>query len=105
MGGLILGDFAVNIGWLIPEVILYMAFVAIANFTQRSYELGYAFKFLRMGLLLLTALFNVWGFALGSICILDPAFDQRHCQRNPQLPLSASALQRTRSALTLCPCP
>ena len=47
-----------------------MAFVAIANFTQRSYELGYAFKFLRMGLLLLTALFNVWGFALGSICIL-----------------------------------
>lgn len=70
VGGLILGDFAVSIGWLIPEVILYMAFVAIANFTQRSYELGYAFKFLRMGLLLLTALFNVWGFALGSICIL-----------------------------------
>ena len=43
VGGLILGDFAVQIGWLIPEVILYMAFVAIANFTQRSYELGYAF--------------------------------------------------------------
>ena len=59
VGGLIPGDFAVSIGWLIPEVILYMAFVAIANFTQRSYELGYAFKFLRMGLLLLTALFNV----------------------------------------------
>ena len=56
VGGLILGDFAVQIGWLIPEVILYMAFVAIANFTQRSYELGYAFKFMRMGLLLLTAL-------------------------------------------------
>lgn len=70
VGGLILGDFAVSIGWLIPEVILYMAFVAIANFTQRSYELGYAFKFLRMGLLLLTALLNLWGFALGCLCIL-----------------------------------
>lgn len=70
VGGLILGDFAVSIGWLIPEVILYMAFVAIANFTQRSYELGYAFKFLRMGLLLLTALLNLWGFALGCIGIL-----------------------------------
>ncbi len=70
VGGLILGDFAVDIGWLIPEVILYMAFVAIANFTQRSYELGYAFKFLRMGLLLLTALFNVWGFAVGCVLIL-----------------------------------
>ncbi len=72
VGGLILGDFAVDIGWLIPEVILYMAFVAIANFTQRSYELGYAFKFMRMGLLVLTAIFNYWGFfvGLGLIVIL-----------------------------------
>lgn len=69
VGGLILGDFAVDIGWLIPEVILYMAFVAIANFTQRSYELGYAFKFMRMGLLLLTALFNIWGFVVGLVLI------------------------------------
>ncbi len=69
VGGLILGDFAVSIGWLIPEVILYMAFVAIANFTQRSYELGYAFKFMRIGLLILTAIFNVWGYAGGFILI------------------------------------
>ncbi len=65
VGGLILGDFAVQIGWLIPEVILYMAFVAIANFTQRSYELGYAFKFMRMGLLILTALGGIWGYGAG----------------------------------------
>ena len=65
VGGLILGDFAVEIGWLIPEVILYMAFVAIANFTQRSYELGYAFKFMRMGLLILTAIGGYWGFGIG----------------------------------------
>ncbi len=70
VGGLILGDFAVDIGWLIPEVILYMAFVAIANFTQRSYELGYAFKFMRMGLLILTALFNYWGFFAGLALIV-----------------------------------
>lgn len=67
VGGLILGDFAVDIGWLIPEVILYMAFVAIANFTQRSYELGYAFKFMRIALLILTAIFGVWGFVGGSL--------------------------------------
>ena len=70
VGGLILGDFAVQIGWLIPEVILYMAFVAIANFTQRSYELGYAFKFMRMGLLLLTALGGYWGFGAGVVGII-----------------------------------
>ena len=72
VGGLILGDFAVEIGWLIPEVILYMAFVAIANFTQRSYELGYAIKFLRIFLLIVTAIFGFWGFVGGFLvcCIL-----------------------------------
>ena len=70
VGGLILGDFAVQIGWLIPEVILYMAFVAIANFTQRSYELGYAFKFMRMGLLILTALGGIWGYGAGLVIIV-----------------------------------
>ena len=46
-----------------------MAFVAIATFTQRSYELGYAFKFLRIGLLILTALFGVWGYVTGTLLI------------------------------------
>ncbi len=70
VGGLILGDFAVSIGWLIPEVILYMAFAAIANFTQRSYELGYAIKFMRILLLTLTAFFGIWGYAGGFVLIV-----------------------------------
>ena len=70
VGGLILGDFAVDIGWLTPEVILYIAFVAIANFTQRSYELGYAFKFLRLMLVTLVWLFNFWGFGAGMVLIV-----------------------------------
>ncbi|MBE6563393.1 MAG: spore germination protein [Ruminococcaceae bacterium] len=65
VGGLLLGDFAVQVGWLSPDVILYMSFVAIANFTQSSYVLGYAFKYLRMLTLLLTALFGIWGFIAG----------------------------------------
>ncbi len=67
VGGLLLGDFAVQVGWLSPDVILYMAFVAIANFTQTSFELGYAFKYLRMITLLLTVLFDVYGFIAGII--------------------------------------
>ena len=58
VGALILGDFAVQTGWFCPEVILYMAIVAIANFTQQSYELGYAVKFMRMIMLLATAAFG-----------------------------------------------
>ena len=70
VGGLILGDFAVGLGWLIPEVIILTAFVAIANFSQRSYELGYAFKFLRIMLLILSGLFGIWGFLIGLALII-----------------------------------
>ena len=62
MAALVLGEFSVNSGWFNSEVMLYMAFVAIANYTQASYELGYAIKFMRILALILTALFGVWGY-------------------------------------------
>lgn len=65
VGALILGDFAIEVGWLCADVIFYMAFVAIANFAQQNHELGYAFKFVRVVTLLLTYLFGIWGFILG----------------------------------------
>ena len=65
LGALILGDFAVQAGWLSPEVLVYMAFVSVAGFAQPSYELGYAFKLLRLAMLLLSAALDLWGFALG----------------------------------------
>ena len=48
MAGLILGEFSVKSGWFNAEVMLYMAFVAIANYTHPGYELGYALKFFRI---------------------------------------------------------
>ena len=65
VGGLLLSEFAVTAGWFQPETILYMAFVAIASFTQPSYEMGYAMKFIRMFTLILTKLFNIYGFIAG----------------------------------------
>ena len=65
LGALILGDFAVQARWLVPEVLVYMAFVAIANFAQPSFELGYALKLTRMVFLILVALLDVWGLVLG----------------------------------------
>ena len=65
VGALILGDFAVGVGWLSADVILYMAFIAIATFAQQNHELGYAFKFTRLILLALVYLFKLWGFAIG----------------------------------------
>ncbi len=70
VSALILGEFAVTARWFVPEVLLYMAFVAVANFAQPSFELGYAFKLCRVMLIILVQLFNVWGFAAGVLLIL-----------------------------------
>ncbi|MBE7010493.1 MAG: spore germination protein [Ruminococcaceae bacterium] len=70
IGALLLGDFAVKSGWMVPDVILYMSFIAIASFTQPSIEFGYAFKFMRVLLLILTYFFKLWGFIGGLILIV-----------------------------------
>ena len=70
MAALVLGEFSVNSGWFSAEVMLYMAFVAIANYTQSNYELGYALKFLRIITLLLTQWLGVWGYAGGILLSL-----------------------------------
>ena len=67
IAGIVLGEYSVKSGWFNSETMLYMAFVTVANYSQASFELGYAFKFMRMILLVLTALFNYWGFAIGVI--------------------------------------
>lgn len=98
MAALVLGEFSVNSGWFNSEVMLYMAFVAIANATQASYELGYALKFMRILTLILTQLFNAWGY-IGGIALLLAAIV---CNRTvsgesyiyPLLPLSWKNLCR-----------
>lgn len=67
VAGIVLGDYTVSSGWFNSEIMLYMAFVAVANYTQVSFELGYALKFMRLITICLTAAFNVWGFTAGII--------------------------------------
>ena len=70
IAGIVLGEFAVKSGWFNSEVMLYMSFVAVANYTQPNFELGYALKFMRLLLLILTAIFNWVGFAVGTIIVI-----------------------------------
>ena len=67
VGALILGDFSIKTGWFLPQTILYMAIVSLATFTQQSVELGFAIKFFRMLLLILTSFWGLKGFGGGLI--------------------------------------
>ncbi len=97
LGALVLGDFAVKAHWLVPEVLAYMAFVAIANFAQPSYELGYAFKLMRLILLALVGIFDLPGFIVGCIAIIltiactKPLFGRHYLY--PLIPFNAKDLK------------
>ena len=83
IAGLVMGEFSVQSGWFNSEVMLYMAFVAVANYTQPNFELGYALKFMRLELLILTALLNWIGFAAGFvIVVLSICFNKTLSGRN-----------------------
>lgn len=73
IAGIVLGEYSVKSGWFSSETMLYMAFVTVANYSQASFELGYALKFMRIIMLVLTALFNWYGFWAGlllSVCAI-----------------------------------
>ncbi|MBE5971753.1 MAG: spore germination protein [Lachnoclostridium sp.] len=70
IAGIVLGEYSVKSGWFNSETMLYMAFVTVANYSQSSYELGYAIKFMRVILLLLISLLNIWGFILGTVLVV-----------------------------------
>ncbi len=99
VGALLLGDFAVAVGWVCPDVILYMAFVAIANFAQQNAELGYAFKFLRIITLLFVFVFGAWGLLLGALLFVflvatNTTVTGRRNYLYPLIPFDGKALVR-----------
>lgn len=98
IGALVLGDLAVSAKLFSSEVVLLMAFVAIANFAQPSLELGYAFKLSRIFILVLTAIFGLWGFVAGvAIVALVLAFTKTVSGRSylyPLIPFNGKALLR-----------
>lgn len=70
IAGIVMGEFSVKSGWFNSEVMLYMAFVAVADYTQPNFELGYALKFMRLMILILTAIFNIPGFIAGCVLVI-----------------------------------
>lgn len=98
IGALVLGDLAVTAKLFSSEVVLFMAFVAIANFAQPSFELGYAFKLSRIFILVLTAAFNLWGYIAGVLLVLLQMFCTKTVTGRgymyPLIPFNAKTLSR-----------
>lgn len=65
VAAVLIGQIAIDVGLFVPEVILYVAVVAIGNFATPSYELGIANKIARLALLVLVALFHLPGLMIG----------------------------------------
>ena len=97
LGALILGDFAVQSRWLVPEVLVYMAFVAVADYAQHSFELSYASKLSRMTLLILIFIADWIGFVIGVVGIVLLIATVKPLVGNgylyPLLPFNAKALK------------
>lgn len=98
IAGIVVGEFAVESGWFNSEAMLYMAFVAIANYTQSNFELGYALKFMRLMLLILTELFGLWGFIGGTLAVCFFIGANKTVSGNsylyPLIPFSGKQLKR-----------
>lgn len=70
IGGLILSEFAIRAGWFIPETILCIAVATLGLFATPSIEFSMALRLFRIGLILITGLFNLPGFIIGVVLII-----------------------------------
>ena len=77
-----------------------MAFVAIANYTQSNYELGYALKFMRILTLLATEFLGLIGYIAGIVLLLILiVFNRTVCERSYLYPLIPFCWDKLKNSL------
>lgn len=97
VGGLLLGDMAVQLNWTSEEVIFYGAATMLASLGIANIELADAVKMYRLLLILFTGFFPRFGFFAGLLLILfslmtTPVFGQKSYFW-PLFPFSLNALK------------
>ncbi len=97
VSGLILGDLAVSVGWLIPETVLYMAIVGVGTFATPSIEFAMAIRIFRLYMLLLTGIFHLAGFIIGISLVFVLVLTTKNISREsylwPLVPFDGKALK------------
>lgn len=70
IGALLLSDFAVKVGWIIPETVLYTAISGIGMFATPSIEFSLAMRLFRLFLLISGGIFGIYGLLISFIIFL-----------------------------------
>jgi stage V sporulation protein AF len=70
IGGLLIGDIAVSLNWASVEVLFYAAVTLLASLSIASVEFADALRLYRIFLIVLTAVWGKWGFAIGVILVI-----------------------------------
>ncbi|RQD76572.1 MAG: spore germination protein, partial [Candidatus Syntrophonatronum acetioxidans] len=95
IGAILVGDIAVQVGLFAPEVILYIAIVAVGMFSTPSWELSLSTRIIHLFLLLTTGYFKVAGLIGGTLLVfLKMAFTKSFNIPYlwPLIPFNAQAL-------------
>ncbi|UOQ47534.1 spore germination protein [Gracilibacillus caseinilyticus] len=66
IAAVLIGQIAIEVGLFSAEVILYVSIAAIGSFATPSYELSVANKMMRILLVIITFIFQIKGFVIGS---------------------------------------
>lgn len=70
IGGLIIGDVAVQLNWVSTEILFYTAITLLTTLSLASLELGNSMRIYRLFLLLCTACFGLMGFITGTALVM-----------------------------------
>lgn len=98
IGGLIVGELAIKVGFFSVETIFYTAVTAIASYCIPNVEFASAIRVFRLVLLILSGIFGIWGFIIGLIIIFvitftTETFDKRRRYTWPLIPFNWAALK------------
>ncbi|MEN2464791.1 spore germination protein [Ornithinibacillus sp. JPR2-1] len=98
IAAVLIGQIAIDVGLLGPEVILYISLSAIGSYVTPSYELSVANKVATVVLLLATAIFGLYGYVIGTtlfILFLASLRSMRTPYLWPLLPFNPKAMLTT----------
>lgn len=97
IAGVIIGEMAISMNILTEQIVLLGALSAIGSYITPSYELSLANKIVKLIIILLVFLFNVWGLLVGILCLTIYLFNLKSFTRSylyPLIPFNKKALKK-----------